>query len=645
MTLETVARYLDACGDTVWATRARHTVEEIRAWQPDVIIGQQWATEEASTWATMLGRPFVMFVHGPGQLEHFRPQCDLVVFNSAHQLESARRALGNTPATVLHPPVFRADYETPRTGACITLVGTGPAKGTAIAVAVARAMRAAPFLFVTDDDLGDLPANVEVVRRTADMREVYGRTRLLLVPSSHESYGRVAVEGAMSGIPSVVADLPGIREATCGLATLVSAGASWPDAVADALDAYDQRHADAQRLAALRDPASQLADLRGRLCAMAAAGRRRPTLTLCMTVANEGETLERAVSSVAPFVDEVVIGVDSRSTDETNSIARRLATRTFEYTETSPPDFPRMRNRALDLVETDWAIVLDGHEWIEHAQLIPGALETTAWSIEIETLYEPDEQRIPGLSFPFPRIHRRHVRFGGAAAHEEVTTPADRRSSRREIKVWHERRPGAAATARSTEKAGAELQVLRDAWLHNADARALFYLANGLREARRYPEAIDAYTSYLQVSRFPEEAWQARLYLARCRAALNEWAAAQETFADAVMMAPGRAEAAIGLGHALLAQGDARRAAAWFRMATGLPEPSDSRLFVEVPLYRWGAWHGLALALDRLGDYGGALDAERRAAERGAGQWARVNVAFWQARVDQRSVTEGSVAR
>ena len=279
-----------------------------------------------------------------------------------------------------------------------------------------------------------------------------------------------------------------------------------------------------------------------------------------------------------------------------------------------------MRNRALDLVETDWAIVLDGHEWIEHAQLIPGALETTAWSIEIETLYEPDEQRIPGLSFPFPRIHRRHVRFGGAAAHEEVTTPADRRSSRREIKVWHERRPGAAATARSAEKAGAELQVLRDAWLHNADARALFYLANGLREARRDPEAIDAYTSYLRVSRFPEEAWQARLYLARCRAALNEWAAAQETFADAVMMAPGRAEAAIGLGHALLAQGDARRAAAWFRMATGLPEPSDSRLFVEVPLYRWGAWHGLALALDRLGDYGGALDAERRAAERGAGQ-------------------------
>ena len=231
MTLETVARYLDSCGDTVWATRAGHTVEEIRGWQPDVIVGQQWATEEASRWATMLGRPFVMFVHGPGQLEHFRPQCDLVVFNSAHQLESAPRALGNTPATVLHPPVFRADYETPRTGACITFVGTGPAEGNGDCCC-GRACDASGAVPVRDGRRPrDLPANVEVMRRTADMREVYGRTRLLVVPSSHESYGRVAVEGAMSGIPSVVADLPGIREATCGLATFVSAGASWPDAV------------------------------------------------------------------------------------------------------------------------------------------------------------------------------------------------------------------------------------------------------------------------------------------------------------------------------------------------------------------------------------------------------------------------------
>jgi glycosyltransferase involved in cell wall biosynthesis len=467
----------------------------------------------------------------------------------------------------------------------------------------------------------------------------------LLVPSIDEPYGRVTVEAAMSGIPSVVSDLPGIREATSGLATFVCEGQSWEAAVAGALETFDQRRADALRLASLRNPIGELEDFRGQLCAIATAGRRCPTLTLCMTVANEAQTLERAVSSVAGFVDEIVIGVDSRSSDDTSAIARQLSTHSFEFTETSPPDFPRMRNRAMELVETDWAIVLDGHEWIEHADLIPTALETTAWSVEIQTLYEPDEQRIPGLSFPFPRIHRRHVRFGGAAAHEEVTTPFERRASRLDIKVWHERKPGAAATARSAEKSGAELQVLKDAWLQRGDARSLFYLANGLREAERYEEAIDAYESYLGVSRFVDEAWQARLYLARCRAAVGEWPSAEKTFERAVCLAPERAEAAVGLGYALLAQGDARRAAAWFRMATGLPEPGDCRMFVEVPLYRWGAWHGLALALDRLGDHAGAADAELRAAERGAGEWARQNAASWRARAADVRVAEGSVAR
>jgi hypothetical protein len=642
VTLRTVVRYLDACRETVWATRARHTLVEIRDWSPDVIVSQQWATGEATGWATELGRPFVMFVHGPGQFEHFRPQCDLVVFNSACQLQLARPALGRTPSSVLHPPVDRREYETPGTGDRITFIGTGRAKGAAVAVAVARAMPQLPFLFVTNDDFDDLPANVEVAGRTREMKDVYARTRLLLVPSIHESYGRVAVEAAMSGIPSVVADLPGIREATDGLATFVGESASWIDAVAHALATIDARRDEARRLAARRDPGAELAALREHLRGITAAGRRRATLTLCMTVANEAATLEHAVDSVAPFVDDIVIGVDSRSTDETKTIAQRLATTCFEFTQTSPPDFPRMRNRALELVETDWAIVLDGHEWIEHAHLIPGALETTAWSIEIETLYEPDERRIPGLSFPFPRIHRRHVRFRGAAAHEEVTTPLDRRSSRRDIKVWHERKPGAAASVRSVEKSGAELEVLRDAWLQRGDVRALFYLANGLREAKRYAEAIDAYESYLGATRFVEEAWQARLYLARCRAALGTWESAQQAFEQAVLLAPERAEAAVGLGHTLLARGDARRAAAWFRMAAGIPEPKDSRMFVEVPVYRWGAWHGLALALDRLGDYLGALDAEQRAEQRGAGDWARINIASWEARVTEMHDQRGA---
>jgi len=593
------------------------------------VIGQQWATREASEWATTLRVPFVMLVHGPGQYEHFMPQCDLVVFNTHLQHALSRDAIGRTPAAVLHPPVFEADYRTDGEGSCVTWIGPGRAKGLDVALALAHALPAQRFLFVTSDDRSAAPSNVEWIQPTDDMRSVYARTRLLLVPSERESYGRVAIEAAMSGIPTVASDLPGVREATGGCATLVALGESWTDAVAGALATIDDRRADARRLAALRDPAPELQALRQRWLAIAGEGRRRPTLTLCMTVANEAETLEQAIHSVARVADEIIIGIDAKSQDDTAAIARRSATRTFVFDETSPPDFPRMRNRAMDLVETDWAIVLDGHEWIEHADRIRAALETTAWSIEIETLYEPDEQRIPGLAFPFPRIHRRHVRFAGAAAHEEVTTPLECRASRLDIKVWHERRPGQASETRSAEKSGAELARLREAWESNGDRRALFYLANGLREAGRHDEAIPAYEEYLRAPNFADEAWQARLYLARCLVAANDLAAARQRFEEAILAGPERAEALVGLGHVLLTLGDARRAAAWFRMATGLPDPIGCRMFVEVPVYRWGAWHGLALALDRQGDYAGAAAAEMRAAERGAGSWARDNVAWW----------------
>jgi glycosyltransferase involved in cell wall biosynthesis len=640
ITLRTIARYLEARGQDVWATAAPQTLSQLRAWAPDLILGQQWATDEASQWATSLRVPFVMLVHGPGQYEQFMPQCDLVVFNTHEQLELARAALGRTPAMVLYPPVFRADYETSSEGAYLTLIGSIPSKGVERFLRLARNMPSEQFLLVTELEIKNCPANLSVEAKVADVRSIYARTKLLLMPSTQEPYGRVAVEAAMSGIPTVATDLPGIREATAGHALLVGTDDDWEKIVREALNDLAPHREAARRLADLRDTSSELDALETRLVRLAQAGRRKATLSLCMTVANEAATLQKAVASVAPFVDQIIIGVDRKSSDETASIARELATRYFEYAEDSPPDFPRMRNRALALVETDWAIVLDGHEWIEHGELIGRAMETTAWSIEIQTLFEPDEQRVPGLSFPFPRIHRRHVRFTGAPAHEEISTPFERRDSRLEIKVWHERKPGTAALERTQEKAGAELAHLRTAWEERGDRRALFYLANGLREAGRWAEAIREYRLYLEAPNFAEEGWQALLYMARCHVRQKEWKAARRLFEQAIMQCPVRAEASVGLAYLLLEIGEARAASAFFRMAASLPEPTHCRLFVEVPVYRWGAWHGLALALHRLGDYEGAIEAEQRARDGGAGAWAAQNINSWMNRAAAGSAVE-----
>lgn len=476
--LRALASALRERGHEVYATAGACELDQVRAWRPDVLVTQQWATDEADAWARALDRPLVMLVHGTGQYEQTMPACDLLAFADASLAAAAAEALVRMPNVVSRDP-------------------------------------------------GELVAAIATT---------------------------------------------------------------------------------------------------------AARGRRQPSLALCMTVCNEAPTLEAAIASVADVVDEIIIGVDVRSTDDTLAIARRLATDCFEYEESSPPDFPRMRNRAVARAKSDWVLVLDGHEWVEGAAHIRRAIRlSTAWSLEVLTLFEPDEQRVPGLSFVFPRIHRNHVRFTGAPAHEEVTTPPAHREVHREIRVWHERKPGLAADRRGMEKRGPELETLRTAWLERGDRRALFYFANGLREAERYSDAIVAYEEYLRCPNFAEEGWQALLYVGRCFAARGDTARAQRVLERAVLEAPHRAESMVALGYLLLGNGQYARAAAWFRAAASLPEPADCRLFVEVPIYRWGAWHGLALALNALGDTRGAISAERHARQGGAGRWADENIAAWSA--------------
>mgnify|MGYP001420647474 CR=1 FL=1 len=65
-------------------------------------------------------------------------------------------------------------------------------------------------------------SNVEFIDQTDNIKEIYSKTQILIFPSIFESYGRVAVEACINGIPVIASDLPGIREATYNLSYYVS---------------------------------------------------------------------------------------------------------------------------------------------------------------------------------------------------------------------------------------------------------------------------------------------------------------------------------------------------------------------------------------------------------------------------------------
>lgn len=82
-------------------------------------------------------------------------------------------------------------------------------------------------------------------------------------------------------------------------------------------------------------------------------------LSLSMIVRDEAPRLERCLRSVAGFADELVV-VDTGSRDDTVAIAERCGAVVHHIPW--PGDFAPARNRALELVQGEWVLVLDADE-------------------------------------------------------------------------------------------------------------------------------------------------------------------------------------------------------------------------------------------------------------------------------------------
>lgn len=188
----------------------------------DVAITHLDVTRQAMACARRRQVPLVHLVHNHAQLDFHRvgpADAALVVWNSRWMAEHAGRGWPGDSLVVI-PPVWTDRYRLPQgpEGHAITLLNTAAAKGGALFWALAEALPEYQFLGVCGSYGDQVPQprphlpNVEVMANQPDVRRVYARTRLLLMPSTYESWGRVAVEAAASGIPTIASDTPGLVE-------------------------------------------------------------------------------------------------------------------------------------------------------------------------------------------------------------------------------------------------------------------------------------------------------------------------------------------------------------------------------------------------------------------------------------------------
>lgn len=84
------------------------------------------------------------------------------------------------------------------------------------------------------------------------------------------------------------------------------------------------------------------------------------SLSLCTIAYNEAPLLPGMLESVRDLVDDIVLGIDSRTTDQTREIARGYGARTFAFKWHD--SFAEARNLTLERARGDWILVLDPDE-------------------------------------------------------------------------------------------------------------------------------------------------------------------------------------------------------------------------------------------------------------------------------------------
>jgi glycosyltransferase involved in cell wall biosynthesis len=208
--------------DGVRYVRVRNSLigaQQLKTWKPDVVVSHHQHVTQAIKTARIIKARSVFLTHNDYDINR-RPMLarpDLVIHNSEHVASTLNSKFG-TPKhhMIFHPPLTPDRHTVPATGDAYTLINLNPDKGAHLFYELAAAEPDRKFLGVIGGHgqqvvRRNLP-NVTILEHGPEMKRVWSRTRVLLMPSEFESYGLTAVEAGINGIPTIAHPTRGLME-------------------------------------------------------------------------------------------------------------------------------------------------------------------------------------------------------------------------------------------------------------------------------------------------------------------------------------------------------------------------------------------------------------------------------------------------
>lgn len=195
----------------------------------DIVFTHLDMTKRAIKLSLRHHKPLVHLIHNDSQITYHRihtKYAQLLVPNSEWIKDTIKTG---SPSIVVYPPTVPSKYALKPTGDAITLINMNESKGGRTFWQLARLMPDRKFIGVKGaygeqiTYKEDLP-NVTIYENTPDILKIYKQTRLLIMPSAYESWGRTGIEAACSGIPTIATPTPGLKESLGESGTFVEHG-------------------------------------------------------------------------------------------------------------------------------------------------------------------------------------------------------------------------------------------------------------------------------------------------------------------------------------------------------------------------------------------------------------------------------------
>lgn len=295
------------------------------------------------------------------------------------------------------------------------------------------------------------------------------------------------------------------------------------------------------------------------------------TISLCMIVKNEEDTLARCLESVKDIVDEIII-VDTGSTDNTKEIISKYSNRMYEFSWID--DFAAARNFSFLQAEMEYILWLDADDILQEddqkkLKKLKESLDPSIDSVSMNYILEHDSSGNPISSLRRNRLVKREKNYqwhGPVHEHLEVTG----KIFNSDISITH-------SSIHHDYNRNLKIYEHRLQKGEEFSARDLFYFANELFDHQHYERAIEVYQQFLQTKKgWIEDNISACGSLADCFHQVGDQEKELSYILKSFEYDAPRAEFCCRMGYFFLKRKQPSQAIFWYQLATQLEKPSEN---------------------------------------------------------------------